>query len=181
MAQKGLQVTLARILLTPQWMILRLRAWERPETPQTSSKLPLTPAFAAQFPGVNGLGVSMARLDLAPCGLIPMHTHPGATELLFVAQGSIQSAFISSANKVYLKTLKKGDIMVYLQGLLHFQINARGMPAIAYLSFSSPMPGLQITDTAFFGNDLPSELVTKSTFLDAAQVKKLKAVLGGTG
>lgn len=83
-------------------------------------KAAVTPAFAAQFPGVNGLGVSMARLDLAPGGLIPMHTHPGATELLFVAQGSIQTAFLSSANKVYLKTLKKGDIMVYPQGLLHY-------------------------------------------------------------
>ncbi|KAJ6348090.1 hypothetical protein OIU76_004548 [Salix suchowensis] len=40
---------------------------------------------------------------------------------------------------------------------------------------------LQITDFAFFANDLSSELLEKSTFLDDAQVKKLKKVLGGTG
>lgn len=144
-------------------------------------KAAVTPAFSAQLPGVNGLGISMARLDLAPGGVVPMHTHPGGSEVLIVIQGSICAGFISNANAVYLKSLKKGDIMVFPQGLLHFQVNAGGSPALAFVSFSSPSPGLQIVDYALFGNNLPSELVEKTTFLDDAQVKKLKAVLGGTG
>ncbi|KAH7866168.1 hypothetical protein Vadar_016662 [Vaccinium darrowii] len=144
-------------------------------------KAAVTPAFDAQFPGVNGLGISIARLDLAPGGVIPMHTHPGASELLLVVQGSILTGFVSSDNSVYLKTLKKGDVMVFPQGLLHFQINARGKTAIAFPSFSSPSPGLQILDFALFANSLPSFIVEKTTFLDDATVKKLKAVLGGTG
>lgn len=141
----------------------------------------VSPAFAAQFPGVNGLGISIARLDLAAGGVIPMHTHPAASELLLVVQGTITAGFISTANKVYVQTLKKGDIMVFPQGLLHFQINAGGVTAVAYVSFSSPSPGLQITSIALFGNDLSSELIEKTTFLDDAQVKKLKGVLGGSG
>ncbi|KAI4381834.1 hypothetical protein MLD38_007869 [Melastoma candidum] len=141
----------------------------------------VTPAFAAQFPGVNGLGISAARLDLAPGGVIPMHTHPGASELLIVARGRITSGFISSANNVYYKTLKKGDSIVLPQGLLHFQVNAAKIHSVAFVSFSSPVPGLQILDFALFANNLPSLLVEKTTFLDDAQVKKLKAVLGGTG
>ncbi|KAJ4950733.1 hypothetical protein NE237_027565 [Protea cynaroides] len=142
----------------------------------------VTPAFAAQLPGVNGLGISIARLDLAPSGVIPLHTHPGGSEILVVIQGKISAGFISSsANTVYLKTLKKGDIMVFPQGLLHFQVNAGGTKAIAFVSFSSPSPGLQILDFALFANDFPSMLVEKTTFLDDAQVKKLKGVLGGTG
>lgn len=144
-------------------------------------KAAVTPAFAAQFPGVNGLGISFARLDLAPGGVIPMHTHPGASELLLVVQGYILAGFIASDNSVYLKTLKKGDIMVFPQGLLHFQINAKGKTAIAFPSFSSPDPGLQILDFALFANNLPSAIVEKTTFLDDATVKALKAVLGGTG
>uniref|UniRef100_A0A7N1A8J0 Germin-like protein n=1 Tax=Kalanchoe fedtschenkoi TaxID=63787 RepID=A0A7N1A8J0_KALFE len=140
----------------------------------------VTPAFASQFPGVNGLGISSARLDLAPGGVIPMHTHPGANEVLIVTQGRIQAAFISSANAVYKKTLNKGDIMVFPQGLLHYQINAGGVPAVAFVMFSSSDPGLQILDFALFANDLPTILVAKSTFLDTAQIKKLKGVLGGT-
>ncbi|XP_043719632.1 auxin-binding protein ABP19a-like [Telopea speciosissima] len=145
-------------------------------------KAAVTPAFATQFPGVNGLGISMARLDIAPGGVVPFHTHPGGSEVLVVIQGSILAGFISSsANTVYLKVLKVGDIMVFPKGLLHFQVNAGGLTAIAFVSFSSPIPGLQILDFALFANDLPSELVEKTTFLDDAQVKKLKAVLGGTG
>lgn len=145
-------------------------------------KAAVSPAFVEQFPGLNGLGLSIARLDLAPGGVVPMHTHPEATELLLVVQGSITTAFISSSsNKVYLKTVKKGEIMIYPRGLLHFQINARGIPAIAFVSFSSPEPGLQILDFALFANDLNTTLVEKTTFLDKAEIETLKSVLGGTG
>ncbi|GJW56043.1 putative germin-like protein [Tanacetum coccineum] len=78
-------------------------------------KAAVTPAFAAQLPGVNGLGISIARLDVA------------------------------RANKVYIKTLRKGDIMEFPQGLLHFQLNAGRVPAVAFATFSSASPGLQIT------------------------------------
>ncbi|CAK7356526.1 unnamed protein product [Dovyalis caffra] len=142
----------------------------------------VTPAFVQQFPGVNGLGLSIARLDLAPAGVIPMHTHPGGSELLYVVEGKITAGFISSsANVVYVKTLGKGDVMVFPRGLLHFQVNAGENNAVGVVSFSDPDPGLQITDFAFFANDLSSELLEKTTFLDDAQVKKLKKVLGGTG
>ncbi|KAK3013106.1 hypothetical protein RJ639_010107 [Escallonia herrerae] len=124
-------------------------------------KAAVSPAFAAQFPGVNGLGISIARLDLAPSGVIPMHTHPGASEVLVVTQGSILAGFVSSANDVYLKKLKRGDVMLFPQGLLHFQINSAGVNSIAFVSFSSPSPGLQILDFALFANDLPSKLVEK--------------------
>ncbi|KAH0897729.1 hypothetical protein HID58_047297, partial [Brassica napus] len=116
----------------------------------------VTPGFVAQFPGLNGL--STARLDLAPKGVIPMHTHPGASE-----------------------TLKPGQVMVFPQGLLHFQINAGKSAAAAFVTFSSASPGLQILDFALFANDLPTELVAGTTFLEPAVVKKLKSVLGGTG
>ncbi|XP_077230753.1 auxin-binding protein ABP19a-like [Tasmannia lanceolata] len=144
-------------------------------------KAAVTPAFTPQFPGVNGLGISIARLDLAVGGVIPLHTHPAASELIVVTQGFITAGFISSANTVYIKTLKKGEIMVFPQGLLHFQVNGGGIQAVAFVSFSSPTPGLQILDFALFASDFPSPLVEKTTFLDDAQVKKLKAVLGGTG
>ncbi|EEF40996.1 germin-like protein subfamily 3 member 1 [Ricinus communis] len=141
----------------------------------------VTPAFVQQFPGLNGLGLSGARLDLAPGGVVPLHTHPAASEFLFVVDGKITAGFISSANTVYTKTLKKGDVMVFPQGLLHFQINAGGIPSLAIVTFNSPEPGLQILDFALFASNFPTPLVEKTTFLDEAQIKKLKGVLGGTG
>lgn len=64
---------------------------------------------------------------------------------------------------------------------LILQINAVGVTSVAFASFSSPSPGLQITDFAFFGNTLSTKLVAETTFLDVEQIKKLKAVLGGSG
>ena len=71
--------------------------------------------------------------------------------------------------------------MVFPQGLLHYQYNAGQSAAVALVAFSGPNPGLQITDYALFANNLPSAIVEKVTFLDDAQVKKLKSVLGGSG
>ncbi|KAJ1407104.1 RmlC-like cupin domain superfamily [Sesbania bispinosa] len=141
----------------------------------------VTPAFVGQFPGVNGLGLSAARLDLGPAGVIPLHTHPGANELLIVKQGHITAGFISSANTVYIKTLKKGELMVFPQGLLHFQITAGKKDAVAFVVFSSANPGLQILDFALFASNFSTPLVAQTTFLDPALVKKLKGVLGGSG
>nr|CAN74028.1 hypothetical protein VITISV_013539 [Vitis vinifera] len=138
-------------------------------------------AFVDQLPGLNGLGLSMARLDLSLGSVIPMHSHPGGSEVLLVTQGSIIAGFISSNNIVYMKTLKKGDIMVFPKGLLHFQVNSGPVPALLWSSFSSSNPGQQVLSNALFSNNLPSELTEKVTFLDELEVEKLKALFGGSG
>ncbi|KAE9616230.1 hypothetical protein Lal_00017583 [Lupinus albus] len=141
----------------------------------------VTPAFVAQFPGLNGLGLSAARLDIASGGVIPLHTHPGASELLIVTQGYVTAGFIASDNSVYVKTLSKGQLFILPQGLLHFQVAYGKRKAVAYAVFSSSNPGLQILDFALFASNFSSSLITQTTFLDPEQVKKLKSVLGGSG
>ncbi|XP_059432973.1 auxin-binding protein ABP19a-like [Corylus avellana] len=150
-------------------------------TTGTFNKAAVTPAFVAQFPGLNGLGLSFARLDMEPGGVVPIHTHPGASEAILVLEGKIIAGFVSSANTVYYKTLKKGDVMIFPQGLLHFQVNAGATPVQVFVSFSSANPGLQILDLSLFSNDFPSELIAATAFLDIPQIKKLKAFFGGTG
>ncbi|KAE7998455.1 hypothetical protein FH972_003000 [Carpinus fangiana] len=150
-------------------------------TTGTYNKAAVTPAFAAQFPGVNGLGFSFVRLDMEPGGVVPIHTHPGASEAILVLKGKTTAGFVSSANTVYYKTLKKGDVMIFPQGLLHFQVNAGSTPVQVFATFSSANPGVQILDFSLFSNDFPSELVAATSFLDIPQIKKLKAFFGGTG
>ncbi|MED6149085.1 auxin-binding protein [Stylosanthes scabra] len=141
-------------------------------------KAALTSAFVTDFPGVNGLGVSAARLDIAKGGSIPMHTHPGATELLIMVEGEITAGFMTPT-ALYSKTLKVGDVMVFPQGQLHFQVNSGKTKATAFLAFSSANPGAQLLDLLLFGNGLSSQIVAETTFLDVSQVKKLKARFGG--
>ncbi|KAG6505607.1 germin-like protein 8-14 [Zingiber officinale] len=153
-------------------------------TPGNTSNLikaAVTPAFVSQFPAVNGLSISAARLDLAVGGVIPLHTHPRGSELLVVIEGNITAGLISSSNDVYVAKLHAGDTMIFPQGLLHFQINSGNSPVVAFVSLSSPDPGIQITALSLFSNNLPSEIVEAVTFLDDAEVKKLKKLLGGSG
>ena len=90
-------------------------------------------------------------------------------------QGSINAGFISSSNRVYYKTLKKGDTMVIPKGLLHSQLNVGRANAIFVAGFNS-----ENTDFALFGNELPTNLVSSTTFLRRGEIKRLKRILGGT-
>ncbi|KAJ6710178.1 GERMIN-LIKE PROTEIN SUBFAMILY 3 MEMBER 3 [Salix koriyanagi] len=49
----------------------------------------VTGANVEKIPGLNTLGVSLSRIDYAPEGLNPPHTHPRATEMIFVLEGEI--------------------------------------------------------------------------------------------
>ena len=123
----------------------------------------------------------MARSDIALGGVVPTHTHHGASETILIAKGSITAGLISSYNTVYLKKLKEGDIMVFPQGLLHFQVNTGRTQTLVWVSFGSSNPDIQILSNALFSNNFPSELIEKTTFLDDDKVKRLKALLGGSG
>ncbi|KAL6222756.1 hypothetical protein ACLB2K_006147 [Fragaria x ananassa] len=126
------------------------------------SKVGISAALVAQVPGLNGLGLSMVRADLEVGGVFPLHTHR-ASEAILIAEGKVIAGFIASDNKAYVKNLKKGST-----------------PALVYAVFSSDDPGVQILQNALFQNDFQTELIAKTTLLDTAEIKKLKALLGGT-
>ena len=46
----------------------------------------VTPMTAAQIPGLNSLGISLARIDYASWSINPPHTHPRATEIFIVLE-----------------------------------------------------------------------------------------------
>ncbi|XP_015939290.3 auxin-binding protein ABP20-like [Arachis duranensis] len=154
-----------------------------PTTPPSSnsSKITLTPAFVQQIPGLNGLGFAVARLDMDVGGVVPLHSHPDASEMLIIVRGTVTAGFIAADNSVFVKRLRSGDVMVLPQGLLHFQLNSGNGKALVHLAFSSSNPSTQLLDVALFGSNLNSDLITKTTLLDLSEVKKLKAVFGGSG
>ncbi|KMS96207.1 hypothetical protein BVRB_001170 [Beta vulgaris subsp. vulgaris] len=139
----------------------------------------VTSANDLTFPALNGLGISMSRLDIGVGGVVPIHSHR-VSELILVIEGKIIAGFISSEDKVYYKTLNKGDIMIFPQSLLHFQVNVGKTPAVAFVSLNSASPNFQTTTTSLFANDLPTNVIEKITLLDVGQVKKLKRIFGGT-
>ncbi|KAL2498477.1 Germin-like protein subfamily 1 member 18 [Abeliophyllum distichum] len=75
-----------------------------------------------QLPGLNTLGISLVCIDYAPYGLYPQHTHPQATEVLVVVEGTLFVRFVTSnpadlnvKNKLFTKTLYPGDVFVFPQ------------------------------------------------------------------
>ncbi|XP_031117225.1 putative germin-like protein 2-1 [Ipomoea triloba] len=111
--------------------------------------------------GLNTLGISLARIDFAPYGLNPPHTHPRATEVLTVLEGTLYVGFVLSnpppgmKNKLFTKTLYPGDVFVFPQGLIHFQFNVGHSNAIAFAGLSSQNPGVITIANAVFGSDPP--------------------------
>ncbi|KAM0953142.1 hypothetical protein DsansV1_C02g0020881 [Dioscorea sansibarensis] len=154
--------------------------FRNPGNTSNTNMASLTPAFVAQWPALNGLGISAVYAEIAPGGRVPIHTHPGGTELIVVIEGTIIAGFISSSNKAYTKKVDAYEAIIFPQGLLHFQVNAGSVKAKYLVSFSSANPGVQTTSMSLFGNDLPSEILEKVSSIDVAEVKKLKAMFGGT-
>ncbi|KAK2353276.1 auxin-binding protein ABP19a [Trifolium repens] len=138
------------------------------------------PAFVNDLPGLNGLGISVVRGDIGINGTAPMHIHPDATELLIMLKGQLIAGFITPT-KLIVKTLNPGDVMVFPKGLMQFLVNSGVGKASVIAAYSSTNPSVQIVDVMFFGNTLSTAILEKTTGLDPAQIKKLKAVFGGSG
>ncbi|XP_021765991.1 germin-like protein [Chenopodium quinoa] len=142
----------------------------------------VTLVSALQLPGLNTLGISLARIDYAPYGLNPPHTHPRASEILTVIEGTLYVGFVTSNlangdNKLFAKVLNKGDVFVFPQGLIHFQFNIGKYPAIAIAGLSSQNPGTVTIANAVFGADPPISVavLSKAFQLDEHIVKMLQS------
>ncbi|EMS62335.1 Germin-like protein 1-3 [Triticum urartu] len=57
----------------------------------------VTAANVEKLPGLNTLGVSLSRVDYAPWGVNPPHTHPRATEIIYMLEGSLDVGTASLA------------------------------------------------------------------------------------
>ncbi|XP_028785203.1 germin-like protein subfamily 1 member 13 [Neltuma alba] len=127
----------------------------------------VTQVSVNEFPGLNTLGISLARVDYAPYGLNPPHTHPRATEVLTVLQGTLMVGFVASDqndNRFFTKVLNKGDVFIFPFSMIHFQLNVGPENAVALSSFSSQNPGVITIANAVFGSKppIPSDVLSKA-------------------
>lgn len=139
----------------------------------------VTPVSVAELPGLNTLGISLARVDFAPWGLNPPHTHPRATEILTVLEGNIQVGFVTSnpENRLITKVIGKGDVFVFPIGLIHFQRNVGNGYAVALASLSSQNPGVITIGNAVFGSnpDVDGDLLAKAFHVDKNVIYEIQS------
>ncbi|KAI3497175.1 hypothetical protein L1887_39590 [Cichorium endivia] len=139
----------------------------------------VTPVTVAELPGLNTLGISMARIDFAPQGINPPHTHPRATEILTVLEGSLQVGFVTSnpENRLITKVLNKGDVFVFPVGLVHFQKNGGYGNAVAIAALSSQNPGVITIANAVFGSnpDIAADIIAKAFQVDINVISQIQS------
>jgi quercetin dioxygenase-like cupin family protein len=140
----------------------------------------VTGANVEKIPGLNTLGVSISRIDYAPGGLNPPHTHPRATEMVFVLEGQLDVGFITTANVLIAKTINKGEIFVFPKGLVHYQKNSNSYYSASVISaFNSQLPGtVSIPLNLFTATPtVPDNVLAQAFQVGTKDVERIKANL----
>ncbi|KAL3501261.1 hypothetical protein ACH5RR_035710 [Cinchona calisaya] len=134
------------------------------------------------LPGLNTLGLAMARLDIAPDGLVPLHSHPRASEVIILLKGSLFVGFVDISNRLFTRQLRPGDSFVFPKGLIHYLYNMDKDEAVLAISgLSSQNPGVQISSIASFTSkpEIPDEVLEKSFKIHGPDLAKIRRNLGG--
>ncbi|KAM7502302.1 hypothetical protein LguiB_001206 [Lonicera macranthoides] len=135
-------------------------------------------ASMSEFPALNGQSVSYAVLEFPVGGTNPPHSHPRASELLFLFQGTLQVGFVDTTNKLYTQTLQVGDLFIFPKGLVHFQYNVDPKSrALAVSAFGSANPGTVSVPNSLFTTGIDDNILAQSFKTDVATIQKIKAGL----
>ncbi|XP_057829832.2 germin-like protein 9-3 [Cryptomeria japonica] len=141
----------------------------------------VTKAVAAEFPALNGLGVSMAMLQFPVGGVNPPHTHPRASELLYLVDGSLLVGMVDTTAKLFTQNLTKGDLFVFPKGLLHYQLNADATyKALVVSAFRSANAGTMSVPSTLFTTGIPDDVLAKSFKTNTQAIELLKSGLKST-
>jgi quercetin dioxygenase-like cupin family protein len=140
-----------------------------------------TRATVSTFPGLNTLGFSITRVDLATGGLNPPHSHPRASERVMVLKGEVMVAFTTSANQLFSKVARENELFVIPRGLQHFQLNAGTGNALFLAMFDSQSPGSVTPTFSLFATKpaMPMEVLTKTFLMDEDEVGNMKSKFDG--
>ncbi|KAI0719578.1 RmlC-like cupin [Cerioporus squamosus] len=118
-------------------------------------------ATAGNFPALVNNGLAMTLGLLGPCGMNTPHTHPRATEMLYVINGTLTSGMIAeNGARMVANTLNAGQAQIFLQGSIHFQQNELCDPVMFIAALNNEDPGVESIAQRYFG--LPPDVVAAS-------------------
>ncbi|KAJ8752638.1 hypothetical protein K2173_005527 [Erythroxylum novogranatense] len=131
----------------------------------------VTIVTAVDFPGLNTLGLSIARTDLDVDGLVTAHSHPRSSEMFFVSKGTVIAGFVDTKNQPFQEVLKEGEVFVFPKDLLHFCLNVGNEPAVVFSVLNSQNPGvIRIADAILdIDQEAINSLVKKLTSMSSME------------
>jgi quercetin dioxygenase-like cupin family protein len=126
-----------------------------------------------------GHGVAMAVAFIEPCGINLPHTHPRATEIIYVVSGTFEVGFFQENGARFISnTVTAGEGTIFPVGSIHFQQNLNCQPAVFVAGFDSIDPGVLAIGQAFF-NELPADVVGANLGLSNSTVQSIGAQIPG--
>ncbi|KAK4255253.1 hypothetical protein QN277_008272 [Acacia crassicarpa] len=135
----------------------------------------VTKASMKEFPVLLGQSVSYAALQFPAGSINPPHTHPRSAELLLVAEGTLQVGFVDTSDKLFTSTLHQGDMFLFPEGLVHFQLNANNQTAALALSaFGSANPGTVSIPSTLFNSTIDDNVLALAFRTDVDTIRTLK-------
>ncbi|EPT03767.1 hypothetical protein FOMPIDRAFT_20836, partial [Fomitopsis schrenkii] len=118
-------------------------------------------ASVADFPVLVGNGIAIAAGFLGPCGMNTPHTHPRATEFLYLVNGSLTNGMITeTGSRFIINNITSDQAMLLPQGSIHFQFNDNCEPVHFVSALNSEDPGVLLAAQGLFG--LPPAIVAAS-------------------
>lgn len=127
----------------------------RPGNTNNVFKSKVTQGNAIAFPGLNTLGIALNRVDFAPAGLNPPHSHPRATETGIVLEGKFLIGFVTTNNTLFSNVVHPGQMFVFPRGLVHFQRNLGEGKGLILTAFNSQNGGVDVLPTTLFASNPP--------------------------
>ncbi|CAJ1931601.1 unnamed protein product [Sphenostylis stenocarpa] len=137
----------------------------------------VTATNTVNLPGLNTLGLVLARVDIAGNGIVPPHSHPRASEVTTCLKGQLLVGFVDTSNRVFTQNLKPGESFVFPKGLVHFLFNRDSRePALALSGLNSQNPGSQIVSLATFASKPPiiDEILKKAFQITGREVETIR-------
>ncbi|KAI0774249.1 RmlC-like cupin domain-containing protein [Fomes fomentarius] len=118
-------------------------------------------AAVGNFPALVNNGIAMTVAFLGPCGMNTPHTHPRATEMLYLVNGSITTGMIpENTSRFVFNQLQAGQAQVFLKGSIHYQQNELCDPVMFVAALNNEDPGVESIAQRYFG--LPPDVVAAS-------------------
>eukprot|EP00898_Chlorokybus_atmophyticus_P002474 jgi/Chlat1/3227/Chrsp22S03506 len=135
---------------------------------------------ALNFPALTGQGQSLGLLTFKACSQNSPHTHPRASEMLYVISGQITVMLIDTSLTLRTSTLRAGDVAINPRGLLHMETNFNcEEDALVLATFNSQNPGTLLASDSLFST--PFDVLSITTGLPIRKLEKIQAMLNSTG
>ncbi|KAI4370797.1 hypothetical protein MLD38_019107 [Melastoma candidum] len=158
-------------------------ALSNPGNPKSNSfGFDVTVTNTSNLPGINTMGLSMARVDIVPHGVVPPHSHPRASEVTVCLEGVIHVGFVDTSNRLFAQILRSGESFVFPKGLIHYMYNIDSTrPALSLSGLNSQNPGVQISSISNFVSEpqIPDDVLRKAFMITGQDIAKIRANLGG--